>query len=154
MNWEGNHQPHQFTKDLFLDCTTVTVHAGKWLKALIDSEAISLMCMSAYNMKENKYKTSILPTAIYLSTADGSPMSSVGKATLDLQIADFIFSPTFIICDSLLETNDRLSGNWFSFWHQPPEKVFLFLLLGLGQTPLHTERRLSPDLHQKQGRPP
>ena len=38
---------------------------------------VSLMHTSVYNMIENYYKTNILPTAICLSTADGSPMASM-----------------------------------------------------------------------------
>ena len=66
------------------DCPTVTFMLEKRFKALINSgAAISLMCMSVYNMIENDYKTSILPTAVHLRTADGSPMSSVGKLILN-----------------------------------------------------------------------
>ena len=52
-------------------------------------------------MIEDCYKTCILPAAVNLQTADGSPMSSMGKATLHLWTADFIFSCTFVICDRL-----------------------------------------------------
>ena len=37
------------------------------------------------------YKASILPAAIHPKTVDGSPMSSLGKANLHLQIADLSF---------------------------------------------------------------
>ena len=60
-------------------------------------------------MIEDHYKTKILPAAVLLKTADGSSMSSLGKATLHLHIENFKFSHTFIICDKLPETN-ILSG--------------------------------------------
>ena len=47
----------------------------------------------------------MLPAAVHLKTADGSMMSSPGKATLNLQNANFKFSHTFIICDKLPETD-------------------------------------------------
>ena len=47
----------------------------------------------------------ILPAAVHLMTADGSSMSSLGKATLHLHFVNFKFSHTFIICDKLPETD-------------------------------------------------
>ena len=38
---------------------------------------------------------------IQLNTAGGSPMTAQGMTTLQLRIADFIFSQTFIIFDRL-----------------------------------------------------
>ena len=60
-------------------------------------------------MNEDCYKTKILPAAVCLKTADGSSMSSLGKATLPHHIKNFKFSHTFIICDKLPE-NDHLFG--------------------------------------------
>ena len=77
------NKPQQFTVGLIFDCPTVTVHVGKHLKTLIDSGAtISLICKSVYNLMEDHYKTYILPAAFNLWTADGSSMSSMGKASL------------------------------------------------------------------------
>ena len=88
------------------DCPTVTVHAGKRFKVLIDSRvALSLVCTSVYNMIEDCYETKILPAAVHLETDVGSSMSSLGKATIHLCIAKFKFSHTFIICDNLLDTD-------------------------------------------------
>ena len=101
MNGEGNLQT-----PIISDCPTVRVHAGKRFKALIDSgAAISLACTSVYNMIEDCYKTKILPATVHLKTADGSSMSSMGKATLHLWIAHFKFPHTFIACDKLLGTD-------------------------------------------------
>ena len=84
----------------------VTIHAEKCFKALINSGAtISVMHTSVYNMIEDHYKTSILPTAVNLRTAEGSPVSLMGKATLYLWIALFKFLHTFIICNRLLEAD-------------------------------------------------
>ena len=97
---------NQFTVGLFLDCPTVTVHAGKKSRAMIDSGATNLlMHMSLCDVIEDHYKTSILPEAIHLKTVDGSPMSSLGKATPHLQIAELKFMHTFINCEGLPETD-------------------------------------------------
>ena len=62
-----------------MDCLTITVHAGKCYKALIDSEAvISLLQYSTYNNIEDSYMTPIWPTTAKLNTADGSPMMALG----------------------------------------------------------------------------
>ena len=85
---------------------TETVHIGKRFKALIDSgAALSLAHTSAYNMIEDHYKTKILPAAVHLKTADGSSMSSLGKAALLLHTANFKFSHIFVICDKLPDTD-------------------------------------------------
>ena len=95
----------------------MTVQSGKCFKALIDSGAvISLMCTSVYNMIENHFKTSILPAVVNLRTADWSPISSTGKATLSLQIADCKFSYTFLICYRLPEA-DLLFGIDLHKWY-------------------------------------
>ena len=62
-------------------------------------------------MIEDSYKTSMLPAALNLKTADRLPMSSKGKATLHLWIANFKFSQTFIIYGRLLEADFLSSIN-------------------------------------------
>ena len=85
-----------------MDCPTITVHAGKHYKALIDSgAAVSLVRYTTYQNIDNNLKTAIQPTLIHLNTVDGSPMTALGITTLQLQIADFKFSHNFIICDRL-----------------------------------------------------
>ena len=85
-----------------MDCPIITVHAGKWYKALIDSGAtISLLKYSTYKNIQDCYKTSIQPTTAKLNTADGSPMSALGMTALHLRIAEFKFTHDFIICDQL-----------------------------------------------------
>ena len=82
------------------------MHAGERFKALIDSgAALSLAHPSIYNKIEDCYITKILPAAVNLKTSDGLSMSSLGKATLHLYIANFKFSKTFIIRDKLLDTD-------------------------------------------------
>ena len=72
-------------------------------------------------MIEDCYKTNNLPTAVDLQTSDGSPISSMGKATLYLAIADFKASHTFVICKRLLETD-------FYFGINLQKLIFLSLL--------------------------
>ena len=77
---------------------------------------ILLMCTSVYNMIEDHFKTSILPAALNFQTADGSPISSMGKATLHLQIADFKFSHTSVTFGKLRDT-DFLFGIDLQKWY-------------------------------------
>ena len=85
-----------------MDCPTITVHAGKCYKALIDlGIAISLLRYSTYKKIEDCYKTSIQPTTAKLNTADGLPMSALGMTALPLRIAEFKFTHNFIICNWL-----------------------------------------------------
>ena len=101
------HSPNNhYTTGLVSDCPTVMLHTGKRFKALNDSEAVlSLAHTSVYNMIQDYYKTKILPAAVHLMTADGSSMSSLGKATLHLHIANFKFCHTFLTCDKLPDTD-------------------------------------------------
>ena len=88
-----------------MDCPTITVHADKCYKALIDSgPAISLLQYSTYKNSEDSYKTPIQPTTAKLNTADGSPMTALGKADLHLRIAEFKFTHNFVICNRLPDT--------------------------------------------------
>ena len=87
------------------DCSTITVHAGKCYKDLIDSgAAISLIRYSMYQLIDNSFKTPIQPTTAKLNAADGSPMTALGMTALHLRIAYFKFTHNFIICDRLLYT--------------------------------------------------
>ena len=87
------------------DCPTVTVHAGKWYQALIDSGApIPLIRHSTFKQIEDCYKTPIQPTSAKLNTADGSPMTTLGSTALHLCIVDFKFSHNFIIFNQLSDT--------------------------------------------------
>ena len=88
-----------------MDCPTITVHAGKCYKALIDSgAAISLLRYSMYQHIDDSFKTPIQPTTAKLNTVDGSPMTALGMTVLHLRIADFKFTHNFIICNRLLDT--------------------------------------------------
>ena len=95
-----------------MDCLTITVHAGKCYKALIDSgAAISLLRYSAYKNIEDSYKTPLPPTTTKLNTADGFPMRALGMTALHLKIVEFKFTHNFIIC------------NGTYFWHRYTKKV-------------------------------
>ena len=88
-----------------MDYPTITVHAGKCYKALIDlGAAISLIRYSTYEHINNSFETPIQPTTAKLNTADSSPMPALGMTELHLKIADFKFTHNFIICDRLLDT--------------------------------------------------
>ena len=88
-----------------MDCPTITVHAIKCYKALIDSgAAISLIRYFTYQLIDGSFKTPIQPTTSTLNTADGSPMTALGMMALHLRTADFKFTHNFIICDRLPDT--------------------------------------------------
>ena len=84
------------------DCPTITVHAGKCYKALMDSGAtISLLWYSTYQNIEDSFKTPMQPTSAKLNIVDGSPMMALGMTALLLQITEFKFTLNFVICDRL-----------------------------------------------------
>ena len=57
---------------IIVDCLTITVHAGKHYKALIDlGAAISLVWYSTYQHIDDSFKTPIQPTTAELNTANG-----------------------------------------------------------------------------------
>ena len=94
-----------FAVTCIMHCPTITVHVGKYYKALIDSgAAISLLRYSTYKKIKDCYKTPIQPTKTKLNTADGSPISALGMTALHLRIAEFKFTHNFIICNQLPET--------------------------------------------------
>ena len=87
---------------LIMDCPTITVHARKCYKALIDSgAAISLIRYSTYQLIDDSFKTPIQPTTTMLNTADRLPIVALQITALHLRIADFKFTHNFIICDRL-----------------------------------------------------
>ena len=102
--WEGPPAEETITAVCIMDCPTITVHAGKWYKALIDSGATILhLRYSAYKHIEDCYKTPIQTTTAKLNTTDGSLMSALGMTALHLRIAEFKFTHNFIICDWLAD---------------------------------------------------
>ena len=103
--WGGPPAEETGTVACIMYCPTITVHAGKWCKALIDSGApVSLLRYLAYKNIEECYKTPIQSTTAKLNTTDGSPMSALGMTALHLRIAEFKFTNNFIICDQLPDT--------------------------------------------------
>ena len=101
----GPNAQEAITVAYIMDSPTITVHAGKLDKALIDSgAAISVVQYSTYQCIDDSFKTPIQPTTAKLNTADGSPMTALGMTTLQLRIADFKFTHKFIICDRLPDT--------------------------------------------------
>ena len=88
-----------------MDCPTITIHAGKCYKALINSEAaISLIRYSTHQLTDDSFNMPIQPSTMKLNTADRSPITAVGMTALHLRIADFKFTHNFIICYRLPDT--------------------------------------------------
>ena len=88
------------TMACIMDCPTITVHACKCYKALIDSgAAISLLRYSTYQNIEDSSKTPVQPTTVKLNTADGSPMTALGMTAFLSGIAEFKFTHNFVICN-------------------------------------------------------
>ena len=85
-----------------MDCPTITVHARKCYKTLIDlGAAISLIRYSIYQHLGNSFKTPIQPTTTKQNTANGLPMTAFGITLLHLGIAYFKFTHNFVLCDRL-----------------------------------------------------
>ena len=140
--WGGLPKRKTITIAHITDCPTITVHAGKCYKALIDSGAtISLLRYSTYNKIEDCYMTPIQPTTAKLNSADGSPMSAIGTTALHLRIAEFKFTHNFIICDQLPET--ELILVWYA------EKILTIICMGQGRKLLHTKGRKILCLHKQ-----
>ena len=100
MNREGYPPKDLVTVALIMDCPTITVHAGKQYKALIDSgAAISLIRYSMYQTINSSFKPPIHTLTTKLNTADGSLMTALGMTALHLRIADFKFTHNFMTCD-------------------------------------------------------
>ena len=98
----GPNTQEAITVACIMDCPTITVHAGKHYKALIDSgAAISLLQYSTYQHIGDIFKTPIQSTTAKLNMANGSPMTALGMTALHLRIADFKFTHTFVICNRL-----------------------------------------------------
>ena len=92
----------QVTVALITDCSTITVHAGKCCKALVDSgAAILLIRYSTYQPIHSSFKTPIQTTTTKLNTADGTLMMALGITALHLRIVDYKFIHYFIICNRL-----------------------------------------------------
>ena len=88
-----------------MDYPTITVHARKCYKDLINSgAAILLIRYSTFQLIDHSFKTYIQPTTTTLNTVDRSPMTALGMTGLHLRIADFMFTHNFIICDRLSDT--------------------------------------------------
>ena len=88
-----------------MGCPTITVHASKCYKSLIDSgAAILLIRYSTYQHTHNSFKTPIQPTTAKLNTTDGSLITALDMTALHLRIADFTFTHNFVICNRLPDT--------------------------------------------------
>ena len=102
---EGPHIEETVTVACIMDCPTITVHAGKHYKALIDlGAAISLIRYSIYQHIDNSFKTPIQHTTAKLNTANGLPMTALGITALHLRIAYFKFTHNFVLCNRLSDT--------------------------------------------------
>ena len=116
----GGHSSNHYTIWLVLDCLTVMVHAGKRFKVVIDSgAALSLTCTNIHNMIEDPYKTKIIPTALHLKIAEGSSMSSLGKAIYTFALLTLSISiPSSYVTDILfgidIQKRYSLSYGWDS----------------------------------------
>ena len=93
-----------------MDCHTITVHASKHCKTLINSgAAISLIRYSTYQNINNSFKTPIQPTTAKLNTPDGSLMTALGITTLHLRIAD-LNSPIILSFATNCQTQNLFLG--------------------------------------------
>ena len=125
-----------------MDCPTITVHAGKCYKALIDlGAAISLIRYSTYQHIDNSFKTPIQPTTAKLNTADSLLMTALGMAALHLRIANFQFTHNFVICNRLPDTELNFGIDI--------QKKFPFPMHGTEKKLLHTKKWKIPNINKK-----
>ena len=125
-----------------MDCPTITVHAGKYCKALIDSgTVISLIRYSMHQLIDNSFKTPIQPTHARLNTMESSLMTELGMTALHLRIADFKFTHNFIICNRLLDTEIIFGID--------VQKKLNIICMGQATKLLHTERWKIPHIYQE-----
>ena len=88
-----------------MDCPMITVHAGKWYKAIIDSGiAISLLWYSTYQSIEDSFKPTYSPLLPNWTQPMVHLWEPLGMTALHLQIAEFKFTHNFVICDRLPDT--------------------------------------------------
>ena len=86
-----------------MDCPTITVHAGKHYRALIDSRAaISLLCYSSYQHIDDSFKTPIQHTTAKLNTTNGS--LSFRYDSFTFMDSRFQIYPQLCDCDRLPDT--------------------------------------------------
>ena len=120
-----------------MDCPTITVHASKCYKALIDSgAAISIIRYSTYQHIDNSFQTPIQPATAKLNTANSSLMTILGITALHLKIADFKFTHNLVLCNRLPDI-EIISGNDI-------QKKFSISYVWDKNKNLHTERRKIP----------
>ena len=124
---------------LIMDCSTITMHAGKCYKVLINSgAAISLIRYSTYQLIDDSFKTPIQPTATKLNTADGSLMTTLGMTLLHLRITVFKYTPNLIICNKLPDT-EMIFGIDI-------QRKFLYQMLGIRKR-IATYKKMADFLH-------
>ena len=101
----GPEAEETVTMPHIMGCPTITVHAGKCYKALINSgPAFSLIRYSMYQHIDNSFKTPIQSTTAKLNTTDSLPMTALDMTALHLRIADFKFTHNFVICNRIPDT--------------------------------------------------
>ena len=138
----GVSSEETITVIFIMDCLTITVHAGKCYKALIDSKAaISLIQYSTYQHIDNSFKTPIQPTTEKLNTGNSLPMTTLGITALHLKIEDFN-SHTILLfvidCQTL-----KL------FWNRCSEEILYFLHMEQREKFLHTQRWEMSNIYTK-----
>ena len=122
----GPDTEEKVTVACIMDCPTITVHAGKCYKAVIDMGAdISLIRYSTYQHIDNSFKTPIQPTTAKLNTANGSLMTALGMTALHSRIAGFKFTHNFVILQ-------QIARHRTYFWNRHSKEVLHFLCLGYG----------------------
>ena len=102
---DGAPMQETITMTCRMDCSMITVHAGKDYKALINSgAAISLLQYSTYQNIENSFKTPLQPTTAKFNTANSSPMTALGMTALHLWVVEIKSIHNFVICNRLPDT--------------------------------------------------
>ena len=94
---------------------------------------MSLIRYSTYQTRDSSFKTPIWATTTKLNTADGSPMTALGKTTLHLRIMDFKFTQNCILCDRTTRHRDTI-------WNLYPEKKIPYHMPGIREKNCYIQR--------------
>ena len=127
-----------------MDCPSITIHARKCYKALIDSgAAISLIGYSTYQLIDESFKIHIQPATTKLNTADRLSMTALGMAALHLRIVDFKFTHQFYHMQ-------QTTRHWNNIWNRCTEEIFHYHMLGIRKR-IATYKRMTDffHIHQK-----
>ena len=115
------------TVALIMDCQTITIHAGKCYKALINSEAaVSLIRFSTYQLIDDSFKTPIQSTTTTLKNSRQISIDGFRNDNTSSQDSRFQIHSQFHYLQQTIR-------HWNNIWHWCPKEIFTIICLGQGK---------------------